>query len=197
MLAPALPDDSFLELPWTPFDQTWPSLAQLETNRGTNIPGIEEHTLDTWKSAAWCLPQPTSERYPTSTSTRSLHDQFNDSILTTPVQTECQVDDPAAQVQPTSVATTLIYTRNRRNIPILPALSKSDTGVTPNGHRYLPQIQSHSKTLQRSSDRRRLTSEEKINAREVRAKGGACLTCAYKKLKVVVFDSRTKILVDW
>jgi hypothetical protein len=90
------------------------------------------------------------------------------------------------------------HSGRRKNLPIQAATSKSQpatphtsTGLAHQQHDYGPQ-----EAWPRRSDRRKLTPEEKENARKVRKKR-ACVMCMMKKGKVIVLpNSRNSVLAD-
>jgi hypothetical protein len=97
-----------------------------------------------------------------------------------------------------TAVTSLGYSRRRKILPIQAATSKPQP-ATPHTSKSLAH-QQHDygprEARPRCSDRRKLTPEEKENARKVREKC-ACLPCLMKKLKVIMLpNSKNSVLAD-
>jgi hypothetical protein len=96
--------------------------------------------------------------------------------------------------------TNLGHPKLQRHRSILPAPEKSYLRKrhASIGLANLQPVHAHQETQPRRSDKRKLTEQEKDNAREVRQKGGSCLPCVWKKCKVIEFyvQAATTLLMD-
>jgi hypothetical protein len=97
-----------------------------------------------------------------------------------------------------TTVTDLVHSRRQKNLPILPAPSKSypETSHASNGLAHLHQVYGPQEAQPRRSDRGKLTEQGRENAREVR-KMSSCVVCALKKQKVIKFlVSSSNVLAD-